>query len=49
MCIVKRKTSKKISDEQVEQIKNDNRSYRSLAKDYKVSLETISKIKNNKY
>ncbi|MPQ45203.1 hypothetical protein [Clostridium tarantellae] len=49
ICIVKRKIGKKLSYEQVEQIKNDKRSYRSLAKDYKVSLGTISKIKNNKY
>lgn len=41
--------SKKLSQEQVQQIKNDNRSYRIIAKEYNVSAGTISKIKNDKY
>lgn len=48
-CIVPRKIGKKLSLEQVEQIKNDKRNYRALAKDYNISLGTISKIKNNIY
>lgn len=40
---------KKLSAEQVEQIKNDTGSYRVKAKKYKLSLGTISKIMNNKY
>lgn len=40
---------KKLSAEQVEQIKNDTGSYRAKAKKYKLSLGTISKIMNDKY
>lgn len=40
---------KKLSAEQVEQIKNDTASYRAKAKKYKLSLGTISKIMNDKY
>lgn len=46
--IVERKV-KKLSAEQVEQIKNDTGSYRSKAKKYNLSLGTISKIMNDKY
>lgn len=46
--IVERK-GKKLSAEQVEQIKNDNGSYRAKAKKYKLSLGTISKIMNDQY
>lgn len=41
--------NKKLNQEQVQQIKNDVGSYRSLAKKYNVSVGTISKIKNGKY
>lgn len=40
---------KKLSAEQVEQIKNDTGSYRSKAKKYNLSVSTISKIMNDKY
>ena len=40
---------KKLSAEQVKQIKNDTGSYRAKAKKYKLSLGTISKIMNDKY
>ena len=40
---------KKLTKEQVKQIKNDTGSYRARAKKYKVSLGTISKIMNDKY
>lgn len=40
---------KKLSAEQVEQIKNDTGSYRAKAKKYNLSVGTISKIMNNKY
>lgn len=40
---------KKLSAEQVEQIKNDTGSYRAKAKKYNLSLGTISKIMNDKY
>lgn len=46
--IVERK-GKKLSAEQVEQIKNDIGSYRAKAKKYKVSVGTISKIMNDRY
>lgn len=46
--IVERK-GKKLSAEQVEQIKNDTGSYRAKAKKYKLSLGTISKIMNDQY
>lgn len=46
--IVERK-GKKLSDEEVEIIKNDTGSYRERAKKYKLSLGTISKIMNDKY
>lgn len=35
--------------EEVEIIKNDTGSYRSLAEKYNISIGTIYKIKNNKY
>ena len=42
--------SKKITDiEKLEEIKRDHRPVRQIAKDYGVSIATISKIKNNKY
>ncbi|MPQ45353.1 hypothetical protein [Clostridium tarantellae] len=44
-----KRLNKKLTAEQVEQIKNDSRSYRVLAKEYYVATGTISKIKNNKY
>ena len=40
---------KKLSAEQVEQIKNDTGSSRSKAKKYNLSVSTISKIMNDKY
>lgn len=40
---------KKLSDKEVEIIKNDTGSYRAKAKKYKLSLGTISKIMNDKY
>ena len=40
---------KKLTKEQVEEIKNDTGSYRARAKKYKLSLGTISKIMNDKY
>lgn len=40
---------KKLSAEQVEQIKNDTGSYRAKARKYKLSLGTISKIMNDQY
>ena len=40
---------KKLSAEQVEQIKNDTGSYRSKAKKYNLSVSNISKIMNDKY
>nr|UVX54047.1 MAG: Mitochondrial ribosomal protein subunit L20 [Bacteriophage sp.] len=46
--IVERK-GKKLSDEQVEQIKNDTGSYKAKAEKYKVSVGTISKIMNDQY
>ncbi|MGL5245063.1 MAG: hypothetical protein ACRC7R_07830 [Sarcina sp.] len=44
-----KRKSKKLTGEQIEQIINDNRSCRTLAKEYNVCATTISKIKNNKY
>ncbi|MPQ44215.1 hypothetical protein [Clostridium tarantellae] len=49
MCIVPRKTGKRLSYGEVEQIKKDNRPYRVIAKDLNISICIISKIKNNKY
>lgn len=46
--IVERK-GKKLSNEEVQIIKNDTGSYRAKAKKYNLSLGTISKIMNNKY
>lgn len=46
--IVERK-GKKLSDEEVEIIKNDTGSYRAKAKKYNLSVGTISKIMNDKY
>lgn len=46
--IVERK-GKKLSDEEVEIIRNDTGSYRVKAKKYNLSVGTISKIMNNKY
>ncbi len=46
--IVERR-GKKLTNEQVEIIKNDTGSYRSKAKKYNLSLGTISKIMNDKY
>ena len=40
---------KKLTKEQVEQIKNDVGSQRAKAKKYGVSVGTINKIMNNKY
>lgn len=40
---------KKLTKEQVEEIKNDTGSYRAKAKKYNLSLGTISKIMNDKY
>lgn len=46
--IVQRK-KKMFNKEEVEIIKNDTGSYRSLAEKYNISIGTIYKIKNNKY
>lgn len=47
--IVFRKNKKKLSQEEIEKIKNDTGSYRSKADKYKISIGTISKIMNDKY
>lgn len=39
----------RFNKEEVEIIKNDTGSYRSLAEKYNISIGTIYKIKNNKY
>lgn len=46
--IVERK-GKKLSDEEVQIIKNDSGSQRAKAKKYGLSVGTINKIMNNKY
>ncbi|TBX13689.1 hypothetical protein [Clostridium perfringens] len=47
--IVKRKTEKKLSDEEVKKIKESKGSVREKAKRFGVSVGTISKINNDKY
>lgn len=47
--IVKRKSEKKLSDEEVKKIKESKGSVREKAKRFGVSIGTISKINNNKY
>ncbi len=47
--IVKRKTEKKLSDEEVKKIKESKGSVREKAKRFNLSVGTISKINNNKY
>lgn len=47
--IVKRKTEKKLSDEEVKKIKEFKGSVREKAKRFGVSVGTISKINNDKY
>lgn len=48
-CIVKRHIKKKLTNDIVQKIKDDDLPYRQIAKKYKVSIGTVSKIKNNKY
>lgn len=47
--IVFRKNKKKLTQEEVQKIKNDTGSYRSKADKYNISVGTISKIMNDKY
>ena len=47
--IVKRKTEKKLSDEEVKKIKESKGSVREKAERFGVSVGTISKINNDKY
>lgn len=47
--IVKRKSEKKLSDEEVKKIKEFKGSVREKAKRFGVSVGTISKINNDKY
>lgn len=47
--LVKRHSTKKLNNHQIEKIKISKESYRSIAKEFGVSAATISKIKNNKY
>ena len=47
--IVKRKSEKKLSDEEVKKIKESKGSVREKAKRFNLSVGTISKINNNKY
>lgn len=47
--IVKRKTEKKLSDEEVKKIKESKGSVREKAERFGLSVGTISKINNNKY
>lgn len=48
-CIVKRHVEKKLNNDIVQKIKDDDLPYRQIAKKYKISIGTVSKIKNNKY
>lgn len=47
--IVRQKRGKKLSIEQVEEIKNAKGSMREKAKKYNISLGTVCKIMNDKY
>ncbi len=47
--IVKRKSEKKLSDEEVKKIKESKGSVREKAERFGVSIGTISKINNDKY
>lgn len=47
--IVKRKSEKKLSDEEVKKIKESKGSVREKAERFGLSVGTISKINNNKY
>lgn len=47
--IVKRKTEKKLSDEEVKKIKESKGSVREKAERFGLSVGTISKINNDKY
>ena len=47
--IVKRKSEKKLNDEEVKKIKESKGSVREKAKRFNLSVGTISKINNDKY
>lgn len=47
--VMQGKKKKRLNQEQIKAIKESNKTYRQISKEFKISLGTINKVKNDKY